>query len=282
MRWATATLVVLLVYGIAPISVEIPTFLLVDLISGNRLPKNDVATAIWLGVMWLLILVVLSWLDAVRIGGFRQLKSLRQSIAIQFKGKRPAIFAFGISIAFVAFLAGHDFAYAMHPFAPNFLLALFFGGPFLLFRPAVAIFLGVSGPIGYQFSNVASSALFPLRGVTLLDVTTTKLPLHMFGEDNIRQIDSANWEDSVQELLDLVSLIVIDGRNPSPVVSKELQWILNSSQRAVKSVLVTNSDGGFGLSLGYKDAKNFSQITQCDLFRLPLGIWQVLDRNRRK
>lgn len=263
--WSILSLVFLVILAMIDFKLTLPNIFTTDLITGVSLPKDTPVKFVWWGLLWLLSYIVIIWLDTLRIGGVKTLKTL----PIQFRGKRPLMLLIGLPIGAFACITEQRLLEAIHPYLLNIVLVTSVGTPLLLFRPIFSLALTASTPNANPFLYVASATCFPLRVIALLDSRRVQIPSHMFGGDNLRTFEFSNWEKSVNDLMDCVGLVLLDARTASTVVSRELHWASASISRMAKTIVVTDDSGRV-----YLDAKPHSDMKQCPLLSLPMSIWK--------
>lgn len=252
-----------------------PLFLLsYDFISGAALPAIPVIQGVLALLVWVACGIVFAWLDTLRFGGINTIRHLPRTLLLQGSGKRTLVILLFLPIAFYSFVTEHRLWSALHPYAPNIALILFVGAFFYLFRPPSALILTTSSEGAKLLLNVASTTLFPLRTVALLDTKRVTLPAHMLGEDNLRTFNFSNWQSAVRVLMDTAPLIVIDGRTPSEVVAEEMGWIASSPSRLSKTIIITDDIGHIHLWGGSLPTESIFAVKRCPLLALPATIWK--------
>lgn len=267
------------ILGAFPISP--PSWTTTNMVTSLPLPASRFAQWVQCFVVSIVVAMLLTWLDSLRLGGLLVAKRLMTTFWLQTRGKRSFLALVFFALGFYVLASEYRFINALHPYALNVFLVIAFGAAIHLFRPPVALALTSSCADCEDFLDLVSSSLFPLRTVMLLDTSRVQRQLHMTEGDNLRTFEFANWEIAVQTLMDSVPLIVIDGRNPSTVVAKELEWICQSSLRSSRTIIVSDNSGRIQLDTSSLQAGQLLSLKRCVLLDIPATIWQVLQPHER-
>ncbi len=253
------------------------TWLSYDFLFGAVLPAMPITQKILAFLIWIVCGFIIAWLDAIRYGGVNAIRHLPRVLWLHGGAKRGLIPLLLLPITFYSLVNDHRIWSALHPYAPNIIFILFVGTPLILFRPPTALILTTSSNEAKLLLSVASTTLFPLRTITMLDTQRAALPAHMLGEDNLRTFDFVNWQKAVRVLMDAAPLIIVDGRTPSEVVANELCWITSSPSRLSKTIIITDDGGHINLWTDALPTANIFAVKRCPLRSFPASVWKTLD-----
>ena len=110
--------------------------------------------------------------------------------------------------------------------------------------PPTVLFLTTSSWENAWYMMRLKGAVFPLRIVALLDPERVAPFLStLFSMDNLRTVDGSVWRSVVHPLMDLVPVVVLDTRVPSPGVVHEVERVLAEPRRLAKTVFMTGPKG---------------------------------------
>ena len=275
--WALANGIVPLAYVVVALhaidfNTETTYLLSTDLLTGQHLPKDFLSQAVYGIMLWLTLGIFCLFIDSFRLSGITRPQNIPRLFVAQLFSKNGCI-----AVGMIAYLwlwrDGFLTSFAQYsPYLPNLFVLLNIIGVLLLLKLPTALLLTTSDNGANDFMHAAKKALPKLRSITFLalnpDTFLQKLVLLM---ENLRTFRFIDWETRVQQMMDIVPLIIIDGRFASDVVGRELTWILASPSRIEKTILITTETGAINLPLPMNCS--LVGITICKLQDLKAVVW---------
>jgi len=123
-------------------------------------------------------------------------------------------------------------------------LVTFFTASWNLMPPAVLFLANSREEAGRIVADMKGGLLAKgMRVAYLLDPAAASLDTDEGFMDNFRTMEDSKWERAVHTFMQIVPIIAIDVRAPSPGVIRETQWIFQNGV-AHKTVFITEPDGG--------------------------------------
>lgn len=237
-----------LISWILPFGVSACAFLLIPrpLPSFYSTGNEEPAWALLQVMVFLGAVSIMRWPQSVlltRSMGFKS-SSFRGALAVlrlvwRTKIWRPTLLASVAGLAIVTYLAitGAE----LFPYSVQYTLTLVIVNAIVRLHPPVVLVF--TGSDQTDFIEAVCKMVWPHRVAALLSNQSLGMTMWFTQmADNLRNVDKADWHDTVRRLVDVALLVIVDTRVPGDALRFETDLMLEPS-RVSKAVFVTGNYG---------------------------------------